>query len=505
MMKTMVCRQALLIVLLTITTMQPIGASPLKVHASNPRYFTDGSGKLIYLTGSHTWDNFHDLTPKQFDYTAYLDFLEQYNHNFIRFWSGSEMTTAEPSVNHRTGPGTALDGSPKIDLTKFNQRYFERLRSRTIEAGQRGFYVSVMLFQGDNVLNEGKNKNWPHHVFNSENNINKINGDPNGDGVGLESHTLRDPAIVALQAAYVRKVIDTLNDLDNVLYEISNEEVGAPRNPDNSAWQYHWIKYIKQYEATKKPKQHPVVMTAQWPARDANAVLFASPADAISPAEESYKHDPAAADGKKVILADVDHIFPSAPQTGWVWRSFARGLQPVLMDWYHWGDPDWISSAEQDAMRRNMGYTRTYATKINLAAMTPSSELASTGYCLANLGAEYLVYLPTRKRQGIPIIGRFFRSSVVVDLRAASGEFDVEWFNPATGKAMGGGTTFGGAFRTFNSPFPGDAVLYLKAGARRPLANPMVPGGIQALVRPRAQEATRAACSPHSSWERKCT
>ncbi len=33
----------------------------LKVHPSNPRYFTDGTGRIIYLTGSHTWSNFKDM------------------------------------------------------------------------------------------------------------------------------------------------------------------------------------------------------------------------------------------------------------------------------------------------------------------------------------------------------------------------------------------------------------------------------------------------------------
>ena len=31
---------------------------PLRVHPTNHRYFTDGSGKAILLTGSHTWANF---------------------------------------------------------------------------------------------------------------------------------------------------------------------------------------------------------------------------------------------------------------------------------------------------------------------------------------------------------------------------------------------------------------------------------------------------------------
>ncbi len=36
----------------------------------------------------------------------------------------------------------------KFDLTKFDQRYFDRMRARTITAGQNGIYVSVMLFNG---------------------------------------------------------------------------------------------------------------------------------------------------------------------------------------------------------------------------------------------------------------------------------------------------------------------------------------------------------------------
>src|SRR5260370_35554005 len=33
---------------------------PLRRLDSNPRYFTDGSGKAVFLTGSHNWPNFKD-------------------------------------------------------------------------------------------------------------------------------------------------------------------------------------------------------------------------------------------------------------------------------------------------------------------------------------------------------------------------------------------------------------------------------------------------------------
>ena len=80
------------------------------------------------------------------------------------------------------------------------------------------------------------------------------------------------------QQAYVRKLIDTVGDLDNVLYEISNE------SPPSSSvqWQYNIINYIKSYEAGKNQKQHPVGMTVPWPG-GSNSHVFNGPADRVSP------------------------------------------------------------------------------------------------------------------------------------------------------------------------------------------------------------------------------
>src|SRR3972149_5331828 len=81
----------------------------------------------------------------------------------------------------------------------------------------------------------------------------------NGDLSGREYNTLDDSAmgrrVLELQHAYIRKVIDTVNDLDNVLYEVCNEAFG-----DSKAWQYHIVRFVKDYQSGK-PKQHPVGLT----------------------------------------------------------------------------------------------------------------------------------------------------------------------------------------------------------------------------------------------------
>lgn len=449
------------------------GAGPLRVSPDNPRYFSNGNGQIVYLTGSHTWSNLQDngkgYPPPVFNYTAYLDFLQSNHHNFFRLWTWEQSrwtleTTDEaywfdPMPYQRTGPGNALDGKPRFDLTKFNEAYFSRMYSRIAEASKRGIYVSIMLFDGWSVqypkLQYGKNNPWKGHPFNESNNINGINGDKNRDSSGDEVHTLGNSAVTEIQKAYIRKVIDTVNDLDNVLYEISNESDGGA-----TEWQYELISYIKAYEKTK-PKQHPVGMTVEY-FGGTNDELFKSQADWISPNGGDYPDvfSPTPATGAKVMIIDTDHLCGVCGDRQFVWKSFTRGYNPIFMDIYDGAgygvgaegfDP---ADSTLKNTRFNMGRTLSYASRLNLKMVTPQPALASTGYCLANPkppAAEYLIYAPNG-------------GSFSVDLSGSSGSISGEWFDPQTGMVTRGIVTTGGGTRSFKPPFNGDAVLYLYQG-----------------------------------------
>ena len=414
----------------------------------------------MYLTGSHTWDNLQDLGGSPFDFSGYLTLLQQYHHNFLKLYVWEQPkgittspdptlpnATLSPGIFKRTGPGTAADGALKFDLTQYNQAFFDRLRQRIIAAGNRGMYVSVMLFDGWSVEQKGGGANpWLYHPLNQSNNINGINGDPNHNNGGEETETLANLAVTRLQEAYVKKIVDTVNDLNNVLYEICNETDGGT---DHTQWQNYMIDFIHTYEAGK-PKQHPVGFTAEYPS-GTNAELFASHADWISPnGDGGYDSNPPASTGKKVILTDTDHIWGIGGDRHWAWESFTRGLNVIYMD--PWNG-DFIPVSPNLDLRVNMGYILSFANRMNLAAMTPRPALCSTGYCLANpvaRGAEYLAYLPT----GGP---------VTVNLSATPGTLVVQWFNPANGATIFGGTVNGGGTRSFTPPFSGDAVLYMKS------------------------------------------
>jgi hypothetical protein len=475
----------------TPTATPVLGPEPLFVNPYNPRYFTDGmavNGKYrsVLLTGSHTWCNLIDCgfsnpitTP--FDYTTFLNFLKSRNMNFFRLWRaenarGGEAESANstfyfsPMPYARSTTCCAYDGGNKFDLTQWNQAYFDRMRARVIQAGDKGIYVSIMLFDGWSVQSKfGGHEPWKGHPYNSNNNITigsdglVIDGDTNNDNQGTETHTLSNTYITTnitpLQKAYIAKVIETVHDLDNVLFEISNESDGS-----SSAWQYGMVDYIKSYEQTHGYNRHPVGMTWQYPnGSNANLTSASNHSDWISLGTNgidinAYALDPT--NGSKVIISDTDHICGICGNHQWVWRTFTRGGNPAYMDIYDKttsgrgmdlssGEP-----ADKDLIRLNMGYVRNYATRMNLTAMTPTSNtsLCSTGYCLRNPsanGAEYLVYIPSGGTVNVNLVG------------PADASLAVEWFNPNTGATASGGTVLTGATRSFTSPFGSEAVLYI--------------------------------------------
>jgi hypothetical protein len=443
---------------------------PLRVNPANRRYFTDASGKAVYLAGDHTWSNLIDrgtLSPPKvaFDYDRCINWMVSHNFNFMRLWTAElpdSGNTDDPYENFvglpwkwsRTGPGYGDDGGLKFDLTRPDRDYYERTRSRIIKAGNNGIYVSVMLFNGFEWQFESNAKDG--NPFDVNNNINAVDCPRT---CPTDSSQMSND-VWNYEQAYIRNVVDAVNDLDNVLYEISNE-AGAPYS---DSWQARVIEFLKMYQATK-PKQHPVGMTFQWKG-GSDLTLYNSAADWVSPAAR-FPHS----DGAKVVINDTDHSYPwhdmkrdgKAAQRAWVWENSTMGNNIAFMDPYlviwpgrnsprgstadpHIGDaPDdyW------DAIRDAIGITLTYSNRMNLIAMTPQPSLSSTRYCLANPGSEYLVYQPHA--------GTF-------TVTLAAGKYDYQWLDASTNRiAESGILPVSDGDHSFRPPFRGDGVLYLRA------------------------------------------
>jgi hypothetical protein len=487
---------------------------PLVVSAANPRYFTVASDeqKAVYLTGSHIWNNLHDgmgpgkgcaEPPERFDYGAYLDFLVEHGHNFVRLWRWEQFKSQAaggdlhlcmtPQPWARTGPAAATDGKPKFDLDRFDEAFFGRLRDRVAAAGERGIYVAVMFFDGFGLHLSPAPDHVEGHPFFAANNINDV-----GIGSILDYQVLPlDPRVQQLQQAYLRKVVDTLGDLPNLLWEVANESsgggkadpafaqmlglTGIPEWGDSTAWQYWVIDTVKRHEEAMGYDRHPIGMTMQYPVPDqikVNQPLYASRAEWISPGYDDevfadggvpqapgappsrWLVDPPAADGRKVIINDTDH-YALGGDALWAWKSFLRGLHPILMDFGLLGGvnpPDSsaggpMSYAAFEPARWALGDTRRFAQRTNLLEMRPRQDLSSTGYALANPGREYLVLQPNEAAGSFTVL-------------LEPGTYTAEWFSIQGRQTLPADTiTVDRSTATsFSTPseVSGPTVLYLK-------------------------------------------
>ena len=455
--------------------------------SKNPNYFMDSSGTPLVLCGSQTWNTLQDWgtggSVQPLDFDVFVRFLQTHGHNFTLLWytelpkfSHLPVTatnpldfTVSPHPWLRSGPGLATDGGLKFDLTKFDPAYFERLRTRVEALNQAGIYAGVYLFSGEWLLRfRGPSDGYP---LSGPNNVNGLDdgyrGGPAETGLAAVTMTATN-AITDAQDAYVKKTIDTLNDLPNVLWMVSEE---APMK--STWWNHHLISLVKQYERVK-PYQHPVGYAALDSLPD--AILCSSDADWVAP---SAWLSPATSCGTgqpacKVNINDSDHsyfgMWNDTPQRNrnYAWQNYLTGNQVLFMDPYlvHYPrenrnlclspvngigsqpDPRW------ENFRNNLGCLLRYSRRLNLANVTPRSSLCSTRYCLAQtpaVGAEYLAYAPGG--------GGF-----TMDLSAMpdSRKLAVEWFNPAVGQSLTEKPIpAGSSAQPFQPPFSGDAVLYL--------------------------------------------
>jgi hypothetical protein len=259
----------------------------------------------------------------------------------------------------------------------------------------------------------------------------------------------------------MRKVVDTIHDLPNVLYEVANEssgggsvdeefaaalgQSGTPEWGDSTEWQYWVIDRVRRYAEGRGYDAHPIGMTMQFPVKDQTRVndpLLQSKADWISPGydddifadgghpmapdspQSRWLEDPPPADGRKVVITDTDHYAPGRGDALWAWKSFVRGHHPILMDFGIIGGVDPPDRSAGDPMsfdafepaRWAMGDTARLAGQLNLIEMEPRGELSSTGFVLANEGREYVALQPTGTSEPFTVT-------------LEPGTYEAEWFS----------------------------------------------------------------------------
>lgn len=137
-----------------------------------------------------------------------------------------------------------------------------------------------------------------------------------------------------------------------------------------------------------------------------------------------------------------------------------KAVKPMIQEEFSMGDENdagrqmlWAAFTSGAAASGTGAYLKPFSQFVKTVAferMAPADDLVVTGaaYVLAEEGASYVAYL----YQG---------GTVAIDLTAASGTIEVDWFNPRTGAFQDAPSVSGGAARSFTAPGAGDWTLRL--------------------------------------------
>jgi hypothetical protein len=280
------------------------------------------------------------------------------------------------------------------------------------------------------------------------------------------------------EQAYIHKVVDTVHDLPNAMYEVANEPPLA-----SASWVAQVLNEISSYEKTTYGTHHPIGINYGNGIADSN--VYNTNADYVSPSTKV----PPAATGQcpvvtgnssaantsssrcKVVINDSDHSYfyttmqsdETTGQVNWAWENFTLGNGVAFMDPYTSYDPGRNNCRgapiESDSglcatngldpqwnqIRRAIGDILAYAQKIDLTDMTPQGPLSTSGYALAYPGLQYLV----------------FSTSNSFTLTIVPGTYTFEWFNPSTHAVVQTGKLTAASSQALTAPFSGPAVLWL--------------------------------------------
>lgn len=196
-------------------------------------------GKPLLSFGSMS-DFIFYCAEDAFDYKQWADWQASHGMNHCRAYLPGSWVHIERVAEENGGSQDRLlfpfletePGSRVFDLTRYDERYWKRLRRQCQYLQSKGIIVDLLMFNGWQLWNynrEVAEKNWDGHFFNPQNNINActdhLGTDKNKENRLRFYHSVADgqAELFAIQAAYFNKIIEVTHDLDNIYYELVHE------------------------------------------------------------------------------------------------------------------------------------------------------------------------------------------------------------------------------------------------------------------------------------------
>ena len=466
-----------------LTGLTEAASASSRVNVTDDGHYFEYNGKPVFLVGLGSWT---PINHNDFDYVAHNQWYQSYGINYNRITLTStwykDWTKQVFPWNRSTTPG-ANDGGSKFDLNDWDPVFWDRLNGYLQDCEDRGIIVCIQFFDECSV-EKGSTTRWRRYPFNPQNNINNIPDLDTTDasyssstGWSKSFYNVNNSVLMTHQDTYVQKLLDETSQYGNIIYEMANEYggEGSTQFPGHFDWPQHWIDFFSAYE-TANGVQLLLTNMPFGKNYDQSEYFAASGIDCI----DAYRQFPSYSDvqgvndflgahynkGKPIFSGKIGNDV--GEERGNVndnrkrlWTLLVSGGAGSGIKGSCWGVEDWTDDTTMEEMVSNIH--NFIETGVEFWNMTPSDNLVTSGtaYCLANVGQEYVVYLPNG-------------GSVTVDLSDARGTLNAEWYDPKDGKYYNERMVTGGGNKSFTPPFNGDAVLHISTDTFPPRTTPVI-------------------------------
>ena len=431
----------------------PVGS--LRIHPANPHYFQDRASARAVLIASHG-----NIVPTatNFDYVAQIEERRANHIRYCRVWHFLPFEGANAIWPwQRSSVGGAYMGGRngnRFDLNVFNPVYFNRVADAVSRANLAGIYTQLHIF--DRVgMSPASDDRWGNNPWARDNNIGDLevpNARQPNDGIPDFYRFDEKPNLRAQQERYLRKIIDETIRVPSIHYEIENEHL----EDSSTQWAIHYGQLVKDYIAANYPET-PRLVSYSSLAGDLEA-HYGSPAiDVIN------KHFGTDAEGDPEILnqyleprwsrnkaINVDEFANGVTDTALLrrmcWTILASGGNFHVED----AEPASNPFGVVENIRRFLEQSGWFFVE---AAPNRGLITSGGGYCMAQVGTEYVCYFPTGGTKRLSL---------------AAGRYNQRWWNPTQGGFFNVATfTHPGGERTLNPPDGRDWALQLVSESRR--------------------------------------
>jgi len=413
-------------------------ANPIALNRQNPHYFEFHARPAVLITSA---EHYGALINTDFDFLTYLDALHADGLNLTRVFSGAyvepqgafhiaENTLAPPPGRYlcpwkrSNVPGYA-NGGNKFDLSQWDPRYFARLRKILSAAAKRHIVVEFTFFCP--FYDESE---WTLSPLNPINNINHL-GAISRQEVYSPNQT---NVLWSVEEKMVRKIIKTLKDYDNLIYEICNEPYAGDIP---ASWQHHLATVISQTEAQYKIHHLITQNIANKSAKinDPDPLVsvfnfhYASPPLTVY---ENFSLNKVIGNNETGFNGQADSTYR---RVAWQFilaggglfnnldYSFAAGHEQGTFQY-----PPSQPGGGSAALRKQLGYLKHFVERFDFTRLHPDSTFirgplpdTATLYVLSEVGHQYAAYI-TGGHQ------------MTIHCNLPPGGYQIQWMNPVTGQ-----------------------------------------------------------------------